>query len=195
MMTPDIAKTILVIGAVSWFVIRLPHQKRSWKTSTRENRRTTREKLLLMCSFTGLGIIPCVYVFSGAPRFADYPFQPILAWLGTFMFAASLWLFFRVHKELGSNWSDSLEVREKHVLVTHGLYRYVRHPMYTAFFMWAVAQLLLLPNWIAGPAGIVGFGTLFLFRVGKEEQMMLDTFGEEYRAYMRRTARLIPGIY
>jgi len=194
-MTPDLAKTILVIGAVSWFVLRLPHQKRSWKTKTQVNHRTLLEKLLLTCSFTGLGIIPCIYVFSGVPRFADYQFQPILAWLGTFTFAASLWLFFRVHKELGRNWSDSLEVREKHVLVTAGLYRYVRHPMYTAFFMWAVAQLLLLPNWIAGPAGLVGFGTLFLFRVGREEQMMLETFGEDYRTYMQRTARLIPGIY
>jgi protein-S-isoprenylcysteine O-methyltransferase Ste14 len=58
-----------------------------------------------------------------------------------------------------------------------------------------VAQLLLLPNWIAGPAGLIGFGILFFFRVGREEQMMLETFGEDYRAYMQRTARLIPGIY
>ncbi len=129
------------------------------------------------------------------PRFANYPFQPVLAWLGAAVFAASLWLFYRVHRELGRNWSDSLEVREQHALVTDGLYRYVRHPMYTAFFMWALAQALLLPNWIAGPAGLVGFGTLFLFRVGREEQMMLDNFGDDYRAYMKRTARLIPGIY
>jgi len=194
-MTPEIAKAILVIGAVSWFVIRLPHQKRSWKTAIRSSQRTTREKLLLTCSLTGLGFIPFLYVFSGFPRFADYAFQPVLAWLGTAMFAASLWLFYRVHKELGRNWSDSLEVREQHKLVTAGLYRYVRHPMYTAFFMWAVAQALLLPNWIAGFSGLVGFGILFLFRVGREEQMMLDAFGEEYRAYMTRTARLIPGIY
>ncbi len=119
----------------------------------------------------------------------------MLAWLGAAVFAASLWLFYRVHKELGRNWSDSLEVREQHKLVTDGLYRYVRHPMYTAFFMWALAQALLLPNWIAGPAGLVGFGILFLFRVGREEAMMLESFGEEYRAYMARTARLIPHIY
>jgi protein-S-isoprenylcysteine O-methyltransferase Ste14 len=86
-------------------------------------------------------------------------------------------------------------VREQHKLVTDGLYHYVRHPMYTAFFMWAVAQALLLPNWIAGPAGLVGFGILFLFRVGREEAMMLESFGEQYRAYMVRTARLIPHIY
>ena len=194
-MTPDIAKTILVIGAVSWFVIRLPHQRRSWKTATRINQRSTREKLLLMCSFMGLGIIPAVYVFAHVPRFADYPFQPAFAWIGAILFAAALWLFFRVHKELGRNWSDSLEVRETHALVTHGLYRHVRHPMYTAFFMWALAQAFLLPNWIAGPAGLVGFGILFLLRVGREEQMMLETFGDEYRDYMNRTARLIPWVY
>lgn len=194
-MTPAIAKAILVIGAVSWFLIRWPHQRRSWKTKTRLDQRSTLEKILLTCSFTGLGIIPFFYVISGRPRFADYTFQPLPAWLGAAMFLAALWLFYRVHRELGRNWSDSLEVREQHALVTDGLYRYVRHPMYTAFFMWAVAQALLLPNWIAGPAGLVGFGTLFLFRVGREEQMMLDSFGDEYRAYMKRTARLIPGVY
>jgi protein-S-isoprenylcysteine O-methyltransferase Ste14 len=173
-MTPAIAKAILVIGAVSWFLIRWPHQRRSWKTKTRLDQRSTLEKILLTCSFTGLGIIPFFYVISGRPRFADYTFQPLLAWLGAAMFLAALWLFYRVHRELGRNWSDSLEVREQHALV---------------------AQALLLPNWIAGPAGLVGFGTLFLFRVGREEQMMLDSFGDEYRAYMKRTARLIPGVY
>jgi protein-S-isoprenylcysteine O-methyltransferase Ste14 len=194
-MTIAIAKAILIIGAVSWFLIRWPHQRRSWKTKTRLDQRSTREKILLTCSFTGLGIIPFFYVLSGRPRFADYTFQPLLAWLGAAVFLGALWLFYRVHRELGRNWSDSLEVREQHALVTDGLYRYVRHPMYTAFFMWAVAQALLLPNWIAGPAGLIGFGTLFLFRVGREERMMLDSFGDEYRAYMKRTARLIPGIY
>jgi len=54
---------------------------------------------------------------------------------------------------------------------------------------------LLLPNWIAGLSGLVGFGTLFFARVGREERMMLETFGEEYRDYMARTKRVIPGIY
>jgi protein-S-isoprenylcysteine O-methyltransferase Ste14 len=134
-------------------------------------------------------------VIGGIPRFADYPFQPALAWLGLAVFAGSLWLFYRVHRELGRNWSDSLEVRDKHTLVTHGLYAYVRHPMYSAFFLWALAQALLLPNWFAGLAGFAGFGTLFFFRVGEEERLMLETFGEDYRNYMERTARIIPRVY
>jgi protein-S-isoprenylcysteine O-methyltransferase Ste14 len=67
--------------------------------------------------------------------------------------------------------------------------------MYTAFWLWALAQALLLPNWFAGFAGLVGFGTLFFGRVAREERMMLDNFGEEYRAYMTRTYRVIPGVY
>jgi protein-S-isoprenylcysteine O-methyltransferase Ste14 len=107
----------------------------------------------------------------------------------------SLWLFWRTHKELGRNWSVSLEVRDKHELITGGVYRYVRHPMYSAFFLWAIAQFLLLPNWVAGLSGIVGFGTLYAFRVAREEQLMLEAFGEEYRAYMKRTARVLPWIH
>jgi protein-S-isoprenylcysteine O-methyltransferase Ste14 len=104
-------------------------------------------------------------------------------------------MFRRTHKDLGRNWSVTLEVRQQHALVTDGVYSRVRHPMYSAFWLWALAQALLLPNWIAGPAGIVGFGTLFLLRVTREEQMMTETFGEEYRAYMARTWRVFPGIY
>jgi protein-S-isoprenylcysteine O-methyltransferase Ste14 len=104
-------------------------------------------------------------------------------------------MFRLTHKALGRNWSVSLDVRERHTLVTDGVYRHVRHPMYTAFWLLAVAQALLLPNWIVGPAGIIGFGTLFFLRVGREERMMLDAFGDDYRAYMARSARVIPWVY
>ena len=89
----------------------------------------------------------------------------------------------------------TLEVRTEHKLVTQGVYKLVRHPMYSAFWLWAIAQALLLPNWVAGPAGLIGFGTLFFLRVGREEQLMIDTFGDEYRNYMKRTARVLPKIY
>jgi protein-S-isoprenylcysteine O-methyltransferase Ste14 len=104
-------------------------------------------------------------------------------------------MFRRTHKDLGRNWSVTLEIREHHSLVTHGVYSRVRHPMYTAFWAWAAAQALLLPNWFAGFAGIVGFGVLFFLRVPHEERMMIQTFGDEYRRYMQQTWRVLPGIF
>jgi protein-S-isoprenylcysteine O-methyltransferase Ste14 len=147
-----------------------------------------------MISTTGLGILPALFVFSDILRFADYPIQFWQPWLGLLVFALALWMFRKTHAQLGSNWSVTLEVRVDHALITDGVYAHVRHPMYTAFWLWALAQAILLPNWIAGFAGILGFGTLYLFRVRREEAMLLETFGDEYRDYMRRTGRVIPRL-
>jgi protein-S-isoprenylcysteine O-methyltransferase Ste14 len=194
-MTLFVAKWIWAIGCVAWFVIRYPHQRRSRKTKIALRTKTGLERVLLTISFCGLGVIPGIYAATGQPKIADYTFNPALAWLGAAMFAASLALFYVVHRDLGRSWSVTLELRDDHALITHGVYRWVRHPMYSAFWLWAIAQALLLPNWIAGLAGLVGFGTLYFCRVGYEERMMLDGFGDSYRQYMARTKRIIPGIY
>jgi protein-S-isoprenylcysteine O-methyltransferase Ste14 len=106
-----------------------------------------------------------------------------------------LWLFYRSHADLGTNWSITLQVREKHQLVTQGIYQHVRHPMYLALLLYSVGQALVLPNWLAGPSYLVAFGLLFALRVGPEERMMLEEFGKDYEAYMARTKRLIPGAW
>jgi protein-S-isoprenylcysteine O-methyltransferase Ste14 len=194
-MTPFIAKLVWWAGVVGWYVIRIPHERRSRRTPIALASERIRDRVLLAISFTGLFVVPAIHVTTGAPRFADYAFHPALAWIGTAVFALSLALFYRTHRDLGRFWSVTLEIRRTHELVTTGVYRHVRHPMYSAFFLWAVAQALLLPNWIAGLAGLVGFGTLFAFRIGSEERMMEEQFGDAYRAYAARTRRIIPGIF
>jgi protein-S-isoprenylcysteine O-methyltransferase Ste14 len=194
-MTIFIAKLVWWAGIIGWYVIRYPHQRRSRKTPVASRRERVRDTVLLAISFTGLFIVPVIWVTAGAPRFADYPFQPLATWLGTAVFAAALYGFYRTHRDLGRSWSVTLEIRQTHQLVTTGVYRHVRHPMYAAFFLWAIAQALLLPNWIAGPAGLVGFGTLFALRVGREERMMDAAFGDAYRDYAARTWRVMPGVF
>jgi protein-S-isoprenylcysteine O-methyltransferase Ste14 len=79
-------------------------------------------------------------------------------------------------------------------LVRTGVYRYVRHPMYSSFLLLAIAQALLLSNWLADAAGLAAVGLLFAFRLLREERMMLDLFGEDYRSYMSTTARIVPWL-
>ena len=194
-MTLVVAKIVWGLGCVGWYVIRYPHQRRARRTPVAERRDRVRDSVLMTISFAGLFAIPFIYAITGAPKFASYSFHPAQAWLGLLVLIGAMAMFWRTHRDLGRAWSVTLEIRAQHRLVTQGIYARLRHPMYAAFWLWAISQALLLPNWIAGFAGMVGFGALFFARVGREERMMLETFGAEYREYMAKTKRLVPGLY
>ncbi len=191
-MTPLAAKLLHGLCMVAWWVIRRPFERKSSRNVLLRDAMDGREKALLAISLTGLGIIPALYIATGFPAGFDQAFSPLRAVAGLLVFVAALVLFHATHKALGRNWSVTLAVREEHALVTDGVYRFVRHPMYTAFWMWAIAQALTLQNWVAGPAGIIGFVTLYLLRVGREEALMRETFGAAWDAYAARTPRVIP---
>src|SRR6185312_3981276 len=104
---------------------------------------------------------------------------PLLA--GAVCLTLGLWLFHRSHVDLGVNWSITLEVLEKHKLVTQGVYRRVRHPMYTALLLYSAGQALALPNYVAGLSSAVTMVLLVGLRIGPEERMLLEEFGNDYR--------------
>lgn len=193
-MTPSLASLIWLLGIVAWCAIRYPHQRRARKFKVAAHKRSLEERLLLSGATVGLVVVPGVWLAGGFPAGFDRPFHSGLAWLGAVSMIAFLWLFHAVHRQLGRNWSITLEIREDHALVTEGLFRHIRHPMYSSFWLWAVAQALLLPNWIAGLAGLISIGALYYGRVSREEAMMRETFGPQYDAYMGRTKRIIPWI-
>ncbi len=186
------AKASWVILVIGWYVLRIPFERKAKKAPVARNELTFQERLRLAISLSGLGVIPALYVASGFPRFADYSFQPLLCALGVATAVAALVMFRLTHKALGRYWSVSLQLKADHKLITDGIYARIRHPMYSAFWLMALAQALLLPNFIAGFAGIAGFGMLYWLRVSHEERLMLDGFGAEYQAYMDSTGRLWP---
>jgi protein-S-isoprenylcysteine O-methyltransferase Ste14 len=193
-MNPWIAKAVILAASVAMVVIRAPHGQRSRSVRVVTHRKGTLETALLTLAWLGF-FVPLIWVASPAFSFADYPLHvgPLSA--GVLCFVWGLWLFYRSHADLGTNWSITLEVREQHRLVTHGVYRRVRHPMYVALLVYAVGQALVLPNWVAGPSYLVAFAILFACRVGAEERMMLEQFGGEYATYMSHTKRLVPGFW
>jgi len=115
------AKLIWALGLIGWFAIRYPHDRRSRRTPRVVQSDRARDLARLTISFTGMCLLPATYVLTGEPKLADYPFQPALAWIGAAVFVSSLWLFHRTHKDLGRNWSVTLEIRDRHSLVTSGV--------------------------------------------------------------------------
>jgi len=184
-----------VIMVVAWYVMRYPFERKARRLRISENRQALGERLRLAISLTGLGLVPAIHVATGWPIFADYPAHPLAVGLGIAAAIGALVMFRLTHKALGAMWSVSLQLKQDHQLVTNGIYRHLRHPMYTAFWLMALAQALLLSNWVAGLAGIVGFGTLYALRIGEEERMMEEAFGDQYRVYSARTKRIIPFVY
>ena len=77
-------------------------------------------------------------------------------------------------------------------LVTNGVYAYIRHPVYAAMFLWAIAQPLLIHNWVAGFGLLILFTPLYLTRMPREEKMLTEHFGETYQSYKQKTNRLTP---
>jgi protein-S-isoprenylcysteine O-methyltransferase Ste14 len=189
---------VYFLGMLAEVVIRVPHEQRRRQTRMKLERVDWSERPLLVLMFVGMFFIPLVYTFTSRLDGADYRLpreaRESAGGVGMIILAMAVWLFWRSHADLGRNWSPSLELREGHELVTEGVYRSVRHPMYASMWLWGVAQALLLQNWIAGWASLVMFMPLYLLRVPREERMMLDEFGEEYRAYMDGTGRVIPRL-
>jgi len=193
-MNPWIAKAVTLTASIVMIAIRAPHGRRSRAVKTVSTSKGPREVVLLMLAWIGF-LLPLLWVASPALSFADYPLRltPLVA--GTVLLAVGLWLFYRAHADLGTFWSVTLEVRENHRLISHGVYRRVRHPMYSALFLYSVGQALAVPNWVAGPSYLISFAILFAFRIRAEEQMMVEAFGDEYVTYMARTKRLLPGVW
>lgn len=186
---------VWAIGVVAWFVIRYPYARKARRTATVRSHGWSRERILLAVAGAGLFVLPVVWLATGWPRALNYDLNYASVIVGAAVYALSLWLFRRSHKDLGRQWSASLEIREKHQIVRAGVYRRIRHPMYASFWLWALAQAFLLPNAFAALSGLVAIAILFFTRIDFEERMLTEAFGDDYRAYMRETKRIIPGIY
>ncbi|GAB4429042.1 MAG: hypothetical protein OHK0015_12560 [Chloroflexi bacterium OHK40] len=157
---------------------------------------TTYEDRLSVATRVALGplIILSVWRYLAAPQRVQRYALPIpgwLRWAGAALGFASLPLLAWTHQTLGRAWSPNLELQDQHRLVIDGPYRWVRHPMYTAFLMFFAGSALTTANSvIIGPAGVASW--VILRRIAAEESMMTARFGDDYRIYTERTGRLLP---
>jgi protein-S-isoprenylcysteine O-methyltransferase Ste14 len=121
------------------------------------------------------------------------PHVEALAWTGAILCVAGLAFCIWARVTLGSNWSGTITLKEKHQLIVRGPYRLVRHPIYTGLLTMLVATVIVLGH-VAGIIAMPFVFVSFWIKLLYEEQLMLKKFPNEYSAYQQRVRRLIPFV-
>lgn len=143
-----------------------------------------------------LAITACVAIEAVHPRALhafDIPLPIWVRWLAVGMTALSLAGLILVHRELGRYWSAFLELKSDHQLIESGPYRWVRHPMYSVLMVHAVGLGFVAANALLVILGVLRALMIFI-RIPREELMLTERFGDQYREYTQRRGRLVPRL-
>lgn len=141
-----------------------------------------------------LALIAFLVVYAINPSWIEeltVPFPDWLRWIGIALGCVSFGLYAWAQATLGKEWSPHLQIREKHRLVTTGPYARMRHPIYLAYIAFMICMALITANWFFVALIVISI-VVFALRIPKEEHMLIETFGDEYKAYMQRTGGLLP---
>jgi protein-S-isoprenylcysteine O-methyltransferase Ste14 len=176
---------------ISWFH-RLQADRADEKVSLREEGLP----MMVLLRLSGLAAWLSVLTYLLNPRWMQWSSlnsPDWLRWFGAALGAATLPPLYWVFISIGKNITPTVATRKDHQLVTRGAYAWVRHPLYVVGTLFFLALNLLVANWLVGSVSLIGL-TLLLIRLPKEEASLIERFGDEYRAYMKRTGRLLPRI-
>jgi len=81
-------------------------------------------------------------------------------------------------------------INEKQNLIQNGVYKHIRHPMYTSHLLWGIGNALVFANWIVGPAMLIAFILFLPQRIKREEKLLIEEFGSKYEDYIKKTGAL-----
>lgn len=189
-----IFKFIILFFIIMCAVIRVPLMKKCKHKTNKKSVHINAEKLKVFVAWLGMCFVPFVYIFTNFLNRFNFHLPLIVRIVCALGLFANILLFYYVHKELSDNWSAVLEVKEKHTLIKTGIYKYIRHPMYTQSWLWVILQGFIASNYFVLFFGIAAWGFLYFTRVFEEEKMLIAEFGDEYINYMQETGRLLPKL-
>lgn len=158
-----------------------------------------RESASLIAGRAGIGLplFIGILVYLLNPRWMKWAEVPLPIWVrwagvvaGLLAVPAAFWVF----KSIGRNVSETVLTKRDHALVTAGPYRWIRHPLYSTGASLLLAIGLMAANWFMLLFTVLVVVSLRWIVIPLEEQELVKKFGEEYRAYMGRTGRLLPRV-
>lgn len=116
-------------------------------------------------------------------------------WYGVGLMLVGIGVRVWAARSLGASYTRTLRTAPGQRLVQKGLYRLIRHPGYAADIVMWLGAGLATTNFVVLAAVLLAIAIAYRARIAAEEAMLLDAFGDEYRAYQRRTWRLVPLFY
>lgn len=202
-MNPQFFKYLYLIGMLGTYMVRVSGVMTAARGAKKEDILTAKQKIqgegllitiVMMLWFFSSQVLPIIYAVTRWFDFADISRPDWLGFAGFAILIFGNWLLWKAHKDLGRHWSSTVQTKSEQTLVTQGIYRYLRHPIYTAHIVWGFAQAMMLPNWLTGWLSLPLIVLVFVLRIPNEEQMMIEQFGDDYRRYMEKTGGLFPKI-
>ena len=189
-------RIILIVCAIALFPVAIFHRVKSQSTGESLDRWQEGPLILFTLRPIGIATMLGLIAYMINPRWMAWSSMPLptwLRWIGVGVGITGGALLVWTLRSLGKNLTDTVVTRKEHTLVMKGPYRWVRHPFYDAVAMSVIANALVAANWFLLAGGIVSFA-LLLWRTGREEQRLIDRFGDSYRQYMSRTGRFLPKV-
>jgi protein-S-isoprenylcysteine O-methyltransferase Ste14 len=186
---------ILFIAIRGYYVKKTPWAGKSRKERLEDIRREgLPSAILLLGMFWVQMIVALFYVLDvQLISWSYFPLPLEIRVLGVILGVISVLSVLWVHRTLASSYSATLEVYEDHQLVTAGSYTRVRHPLYSAHTLFNAGMVLVSANWILLLFLIIAIPYTY-WRLSKEEEMLIEQFGDQYREYIKRTGRLFPKL-
>jgi len=165
------------------------------KQPTSDSRFVHREREQFFIRLTG-GAMLLAYLYTFLPDTTGVGFSiPVsLRWVGAVLMLIGNILFILAHVYLGRQWSPELEIQPGHQLIIRGIYRWIRHPMYTGFLLFGLGLVFLSAN-LFGCAYLPAVAAMLIVRLPAEEALLTEEFGQAYRDYQKNTAALIPWVF
>jgi protein-S-isoprenylcysteine O-methyltransferase len=166
-----------------------------FKRAARQGSRDADEgSLRQLWAVIGLSVF-LAFVFARSLPVADFGAVPLISALGAAIFVAGIAIRWYAIAYLGRFFTVNVAIADDHRLIDSGPYRFIRHPSYTGALMAFLGLGLTLGNWVSLAMLLAPTLLVFQRRMNVEETALIQAFGARYQDYMRRTKRLLPGIY
>lgn len=188
------ALSIAAFGALAGYLIQRPGGMGNTIGKGDEKKFVSRQRIVRICVTAMLFLALVFAPFADRRGIAVMPGGAAARWAGLVLATLGVALIFWSGMELGRLYSPEVTLQKDHHLVTSGPYRLIRHPRYLGGMIQGLGLSLLFRSWI-GLALTVVFVAVILFRIHDEEKLMAMEFGAEWRAYSKKTWRLIPVVY